>query len=107
MERHGCAHVFVTDKLLSYGSAMNIIGNVCKQETDCRHDNRAESPQQQFKQRERAMLRFRRTRNLQKFVAVHPSVRNHLNAERHLYSRSNFKLNRDAALAEWRGIFAA
>ncbi|MGK0225115.1 MAG: putative transposase [Limisphaerales bacterium] len=50
------------------------------------------------------MLRFRRMRTLQKFVAVHASVHNHFNAERHLYSRSNFKLNRAAALTEWRGL---
>jgi putative transposase len=46
------------------------------------------------------MLGFRRMRTLQKFVAVHASVHNHLNAKRHLYSRSDFKLNRAAALAE-------
>ena len=46
------------------------------------------------------MLRFRRMRTLQKFVAAHASVHNHFNVERHLYSRSNFKLNRAAALDE-------
>jgi len=44
---------------------------------------------------------------LQKFVSVHASVYNHFNQERHLYSRGNFKLNRTAALAEWRGLGAA
>ena len=53
------------------------------------------------------MQRFRRMRSLQKFVAVHSSIHNHFNQERHLYSRTNFKLNRTAALAEWRGLFAA
>jgi putative transposase len=53
------------------------------------------------------MLRFRRMRSLQKFSAVHASVCNHFNLERSLYSRSNFKLNRAAALAEWRGLAAA
>ena len=48
------------------------------------------------------MLRFRRMRTLQKFAAVHASVLNHFNSERHLYSCQNFKLNRAAALAEWR-----
>jgi putative transposase len=43
-------------------------------------------------------LRFRRMRTLRKFVAVHSSVHNHFNAERHLYSRNDFKLNRAAAL---------
>ncbi|TDI89514.1 MAG: IS6 family transposase, partial [Chloroflexi bacterium] len=44
---------------------------------------------------------------LQKFAAVHASVHNHFNQERHLYSRRNFKLNRSAALAEWRELSAA
>ncbi|MFT7494730.1 MAG: putative transposase [Alteromonas macleodii] len=39
-------------------------------------------------------------RSLQKFVAVHASVQNHFNGERHLYNRSNFKLNRAATLTE-------
>jgi putative transposase len=53
------------------------------------------------------MLRFRRIRTLQKFVAVHASVHNHFNAERHLNNRSNFKLNRAAVLTEWRSLCAA
>jgi putative transposase len=32
MKRNGRAHVFVTDKLRSYGAAMKVIGNVDKQE---------------------------------------------------------------------------
>jgi putative transposase len=53
------------------------------------------------------MLRFRQMRSLQKFVAIHGSVHNHFNQERHLYSRDNFKLNRAAGLSEWRGLGAA
>jgi putative transposase len=107
MKRHGRAHIFVTDMLRSYGAAMKVIGNVDRQETGRWLNNRAENSHQPFRRRERAMLRFRRLRSLQKFVAVHGSVHNHFNAERHLYSRSNFKLNRAAALAEWRGLGAA
>jgi putative transposase len=107
MKRHGRAHVFVTDKLRSYGAAMKVIGNVEKQETGRWQNNRAENSHQPFRRRERAMLRFRRMRTLQKFVAVHASVHNHFNAERHLYSGSNFKLNRAAALTERRGLCTA
>jgi len=57
--------------------------------------------------RERAMLRFRQMRCLQKFAAVHSSVHNHFNQERHFYSRDNFKLNRTAALTEWRQLLSA
>ncbi|SMX25245.1 hypothetical protein BOA8489_03381 [Boseongicola aestuarii] len=52
----------------------------------------------------REMLRFRRMRSLQKFATVHGSVYNHVNQERSLSNRPNFKLNRAAALAEWRGL---
>jgi putative transposase len=52
------------------------------------------------------MLRFRQMRSVQKFVAVHASIHNRFNTERHLYSRTNFKLNRTAALAELRGLCA-
>jgi len=107
MKRHGRAHIFVTDKLRSYGAAMKEIGNADRQETGRWQNNRAENSHQPFRRRERAMLRFRRMRTLQKFVAVHGSVHNHFNAERHLYSRSSFKHNRAAALTEWRGLCAA
>jgi len=104
MKRYGPPYVIVTDLLRSYGAAMKVIGNVDKQETGRWLNNRAENSHQPFRRRERAMLRFRRTRTLQKFVSVHSSVHNHFNQERHLYSREHFKLNRAAALAEWRQL---
>jgi putative transposase len=107
VKRHGRAHIFVTDNLRSYGAAMKVIGNVDKQETGRWLNNRAENSHQPFRRRERAMLRLRRMRTLQKFVAVHASVHNHFNQESHLYNRSNFKLNRAAALTEWRGLSVA
>ena len=107
MKRYGRPHVIVTDKLRSYGAAMKAIGNTDKQETGRWLNNRAENSHQPFRRRERAMLRFRRMRSLQKFVAVHSAVYNHFNQERHLNSRANFKLNRIAALAEWRLVCAS
>lgn len=53
------------------------------------------------------MLRFRRMRSLQKFVAVHASVSNHFNSDRNLTSRAIFKRNRAVALAKWRELGAA
>ena len=103
----GPPHVIVTDKLPSYGASMKVIGNADKQKTARWLNNRAENSHQPFRRRERAMIRFRRMRTLQKFVAVHDSIHNHFNAERHLYNRSNFKLNRAAALAEWRQLGVA
>ena len=94
----------MADKLRSYGAAMKTIGNAPKQETGRWKNNRAENSHLPFRRQERAMLCFRRTRCLQKFAAVHCSVHNHFNQERHLYSHDNFKLNRTAALTEWRGL---
>jgi putative transposase len=107
IKRHGRRHVFVTHMLRSYCAALKVIGNVDKQKTGRWLNNRAETSDQPFRRRERAILRFRRMRTLQKFVVVQASVHNHFNAERHLCSQSNFKLNRAAALAEWRGLCAA
>ena len=106
MRRYGRPVAIVTDLLRSYGAALKAIGAASLQETGRWLNNRAENSHLPFRRRERAMQRFRRMRSLQKFVAVHASVFNHFNAERSLYSRANFKTNRAAALAEWRGLYA-
>ncbi len=107
MRKHGRPEVIVTDRLRSYGAALKEIGNADRQETGQWMNNRAENSHQPFRRRERAMLRFRRMRTSQKFASVHASVHNHFNKERALYGRQNFKLNRAAALAEWRGLLVA
>lgn len=92
---------------------MKVMGNVDKQEVGRWKNNRAENSHLPFRRRERAMLRFRRmrslgrVRSLQEFVAVHSSIHNHFNQERHLYSRQILKLNRSAALSEWRQLCSA
>ena len=107
MKRHGRPHILVTDKPRSYGAAMKEIGNEHRQETGRWLNNRVENSHLPFRRRERAMQRFRSMGCLQKFAAVHASVHNHLNQDRVLSSRNNFKLNRTAALDEWRQLFAA
>ena len=107
MRRHGRSEKFVTDELRSYGAALRELGAVDRRETGRWLNNRAENSHQPFRRRERAMLRFRRTKTLQKFASVHASVSNHFNQERSLYSRDIYKSNRAAALAEWRGLLAA
>ena len=104
MRRHGKPKVVVTDRLRSYGAAMKEIGNADVQETGRWLNNRAENSHQPFRKRERAMLRFRRMHTLQKFSAVHASVHNHFNQERHLVSREIYKERRSAALAEWQAV---
>ena len=104
MKRYGGPRVIVTDRLGSYGAAMNVMGVEDRQICGQWLNNRAENSHQPFRRREGAMARFRDIKTLQKFAAVHASVHNHFNQERHLYNRENFKLNRSAALAEWRQL---
>jgi len=106
MRKHGKPEFVVTDRLRSYGAALKEIGAATKQETGRWLNNRAENSHLPFRRRERAMLRFRRMRSLQKFASVHASVCNHFNQERSLSKRSDFKLTRTAALTEWRGLCA-
>jgi putative transposase len=49
MKRHGRAHIFVTDKLRSYGAAMKEIGNADRQETGRWLNSRAENSHQPFR----------------------------------------------------------
>ena len=104
LKRHGRPKAIVTDGLRSYGAALKTIGGTERQEVGRWLNNRAENSHQPFRRRERAMLRFRRMKTLQKFSSVHGTVHNHFNQERHLISRESYKQRRSAALAEWRAV---
>ena len=106
MKRYGRPKVIVTGRLKSYRAAMNVIGNAAAQTCGQWLNNRAENSHQPFRRRAGAMARFRDIKTLQKFSAAHASIHNHFNQERHLYNRETFKLNRSAALAEWRQLAA-
>ncbi len=107
LRRHGLVETIVTDRLASYGAALKALGAIDKRETGRWLNNRAENSHQPLRRRERAMLRFRRIRSLQKFAALHDSIHNHFNQERTLISRQNCKDRRTAALAQWRQLGAA
>jgi len=106
MKRYGRPWSMVTDRLRSYGAAMKLIGNLKRLECGCWLNNRAENSHQPFRRLEGAMAKFRDVKTQQKFAAVHASVHNHFNLDRHLNRRDMFKKNRSAALAEWRQIAA-
>ena len=106
MKRWGRPKVMTPDRLRSYRTAMKEIKIEARQATDRWLNNRTENSHQPFRRRERAMEKFRRAKSLQKFASIHSSVHNHINQERHLYSRQIFKLNRSAALVEWRELAA-
>ena len=101
LKRHGSPGKIVTDGLRSYGAAMTELGNCDKREVGRWTNNRAENSHLPFRRRERAMLRFRQMKSLQKFASVHGSLHNHFALERHLVDRKTYKERRSAALAEW------
>ena len=106
LKRHGRIKAVVTDRLRSYGAALKEIGAADLQQTGRRLNNRAENSHLPFRRRERAILRFRKMKTLQKFSAVHASFHNHFNQERHLVSREEYRTRRSAALAEWQSLIA-
>ena len=101
LKRHGKAETIVTDGLRSYPAAMRELGNEDRREVGRWLNNRAENSHLPLRRRERAMLRLRQMKTLQKFASVHASVHNHFSQERHLVDRQTYKLRRSAALAEW------
>ena len=106
LKRHGSPEAVTTDGLRSYKAAMSELGNAGKQEIGRWANNRVENSHLPFRRRERAMLRFRQMKSLQKFASVHANFHNHFNQERHLVSRQEYKSRRSAALAEWQILMA-
>ena len=106
MKRYGRPRAIMTDRLRSYGAAMNVMGVESRQICGQWLNHRAENSHQPFRRRAGAMARFRDIKTLQRFAAAHASIHNHFNQERRLYKCETFKLNRSAALAEWRQLAA-
>lgn len=104
LKRHGSPERITTDGLRSYRAAMTELGCEDKQEIGRWANNRVENSHLPFRRRERAMLRFRQMKALQKFASVHASLHNHFSQERHLVDRQTFKQRRSAALAEWQSL---
>jgi putative transposase len=100
LKRHGSPDAITIDDLRSYRAAMRDLGNEQKQETGRWANNRVENSHLPFRRRERAMLRFRRRKTLQKFASVRANVHNHFNLERYIVDRQTFKERRSTALAE-------
>ena len=85
---------------------MTVIGNAAAQVRGRWLNHRAENSHQPFRRREGAMATFQDAKTLQKFAAVHASLHNHFNQDRHLDRRGIFKQSRAAAIAEWRQLTA-
>jgi DDE domain len=92
LKRQGFAPtVIVTDKLRSYGAALQTIGFSGRHEQGLRANNRAENSHQPVRRRERKMQGFKSPASAQRFVAVHAAVYNVFNVQRHLIRRDDVR----------------
>ncbi|GGD45921.1 hypothetical protein GCM10011411_01920 [Aurantiacibacter arachoides] len=82
LRRHGTPAEITTDGLRSYQAAMTELGNTTKREVGRWANNRVENSHLLFRLQERAMLRFRQMKSLQKFASVHANVHKHFNLAR-------------------------
>ena len=104
IKTYGNPNKIVTDKLASYGAALQDLGIRHLQETTQYANNLAENSHLHFRRRERGMNRFRSMHSLQKFVAIQAIFQNHFNHQRHLEQRQHFKALRATSLNQWRQI---
>jgi transposase-like protein len=98
---------FVTDKLPSYGAALNDLGLSKHHDFGGRKNNRAENSHLPARQRERRMQRFKSAGSAQRFLSTHAAVYNAFNVQRHLISRKTLRQFRSEAMSAWQTVTAA
>jgi len=93
---------FVTDKLPSYGAALNDLGLSKRHDFSGRKNNRAENSHLPVRQRERRMQRFKSAGSAQQFLSTHAAIYNIFNVQRHLISRKTLRQFRAEAMSLWK-----
>ncbi len=96
----------VTDRLGSYGAALNLLGLKHLQDVGGRKNNRAECSHVPIRRRERKAQKFRSVRNAQKLLSAHGQIYNLFNHRRPLISRNTLRKFRSQASAEWVSVTA-
>ena len=96
MRRYGSPNEIVTDKLGSYGSSRELGCSKSRLQSD------GQITELRIHHLSTTSMLFRRMHSL-KFASIHASFHNLFNSQGHS-RRSTFKLNRDAALTQWRSL---
>ena len=91
----------ITDKLVSYGAALRLLGLKHLQDIRVRKNNRAECSHVPIRRRERKSQRFRSVRNAQMLLSAHGQIYNLFNYRRHLLSKNTLRKIRRQAQVEW------
>ena len=97
--------VVITDKLRSYGGALDKIGLRVDHRQHKGLNNRAENSHQPTRRRERIMKRFKSARQAQRFLSVHDQVANlfHIPYPESATAAAR-RASRDRGFAVWREI---
>jgi putative transposase len=97
--------VMITDKLKSYGAALDKIGLRVDHRQHKGLNNRAENSHQPTRRRERIMKRFKSARQAQRFLSVHDQVANlfHIPYPESATAAAR-RASRDRGFAVWRQI---
>ncbi|MBT3361903.1 MAG: IS6 family transposase, partial [Rhodospirillales bacterium] len=91
----------VTDKLKSYHVAIRTLGLTVEHIDNKRANNRAENSHQPVRRRERKMQKFKSPGSAQKFLNIQSATYNTFYFQRHLLTRTSFKLYRSEAFEVW------
>jgi len=98
---------FVTDKLPSYGAALDDLGLSKRHDFGGRKNNRAENSHLPVRQRERRVQGFKSAGSAQRFLSTHAAIYNIFYTQRHLISRMTLRQFRDEAMSLWKIATAA
>ena len=91
-----------TDKLRSYGAAIQTARLSAVHDQGLRENNRAENSHQPVRRRERKMQRFKSPGSAQRFLSIHAAVQNVFTVQRHLVPRRIVKQFRAGAISAWK-----
>lgn len=92
----------LTNRLRSYGAALNDLGIKHLQDVGGRKDNRTECSHISIVRREQKSQRFRSVHQDQKLLSAHAQIYNLFNHRRHLISRKTLHKFRHQANLEWK-----
>ena len=102
MKKHTCIPKrFITDKLRSYGAAKREIAPGVERRSHKGLNNRVENSHLPFRKRERAMQGNRSPGSLQRFVSIHPAIRNCFSVPAHRRSALTIRYHRLEAFDAW------